>query len=133
MVLHKMKNKAMKKHLNQYHFRQVMLLRDLTERYIKKLIDLKYFISDVCSLIDILEEDKNWIEEFGDSWTVEIRTLCLDLEVIFATNIIEDENKTYLILDEESFDQINKIIFKIKDFINEKIEYLKLNYENFEI
>ncbi len=123
----------MKKHLNQYHFRQVMLLKNLIERYIKSLIELKDFIFDVCSLIDLLEEDKDWIDEFGSDWTIEIRTLCLDLEIIFATNIIEDKNKTYLILDDESKDEINKIIFEIKKFVDEKIGYLELNYEDFEI
>ncbi len=123
----------MKKHLNQYHFRQVMLLKNLIERYIKSSIELKDFIFDVCSLIDLLEEDKNWIDEVGSDWTIEIRTLCLNLEIIFATNIIEDKNKTYLILDDESKDEINKIIFEIKRFVDEKIGYLELNYEDFEI
>ena len=110
-----------------------MLLKNLIERYIKSSIELKDFIFDVCSLIDLLEEDKDWIDEFGSDWTIEIRTLCLDLEIIFATNIIEDKNKTYLILDDESTDEINKIIFEIKKFVDEKIGYLELNYEDFEI
>lgn len=122
----------MKKYLNQYHFRQVILFKHLIERCLKNSIELKDFISDVCSLIDILEEDKDWIDEFGSDWTIKIRTLCLDLEIIFATNIIEDKNNTYLALDDESRDEINKIIIEIKKFVDEKIEYIKSNYEDFE-
>ena len=110
--------------LNDYHLRQLLLLKNLINRYEQEEILLPYFITDIKTLIDLLEEDKDWVEAFGIEWTVNMRTIWFELEIIYAINITEDGQYRHLKLSEENLKKINAIIVQLKELVEQQISLI---------
>ncbi|MGX6960779.1 MAG: hypothetical protein ACIPMY_06210 [Rickettsia endosymbiont of Pentastiridius leporinus] len=95
--------------IDSYELRQLLLLQQITSKYINNHISLNIFIAKIEELLDLLEE-------FDDIWHENIKALWFDLEVINSIKLVNQEQFT-----QNDLQKINNITSSIEKLINEKL------------
>lgn len=103
----------MHKTVNSYNLRQLQLMIDKIYRFKEGLIGLDELIQDLEGLL-------NALENFDTDWKEDIRSYCIDLEVIYAVALDRDVNPEEIDTD----NTIPKILNLLEDSITIELSCL---------